>query len=271
MKSISLLYRYCNYLSLDVVFGAVVCGAFFARILKVQLLPYGLASLGLTVWIIYTADHLLDAKKLKRVASSQRHRFHQRNFQGLMRVFVIAVLIDILLVLFVRKPILNLGMGLSVIVFLYLLLQRKLLVFKELAVALLYSAGILLPAMSLTMISLSSSIIILILIFAQTAFINLVLFSWYDWKQDIKDNHFSLATNLGKSRVKNILIVLFLVQAALFVVLLLMTSYHSEAFILIGMNLTLLMLLVFPTIFSEDNQYRLIGDSIFVFPVLYLL
>lgn len=271
MKPISQLYRYFNYLSLDVACGAMICAAFFARILHVPLRPYGLASLGLTVWIIYTTDHLLDAKRLNHEASSQRHRFHQINFRQLLIALLVAALVDLLLVFFVRKPILNWGMSLSAVVLLYLLLQRWLVVFKELIVSLLYAAGILLPALSLTVKLISASEIILIAIFIQTAFINLVLFSWYDLEQDLTDKHFSLVTYLGRSLVKNILIVLFSVQTVLLVGLILISSYQIEAFILVAMNLPLLILLVFPENLSEDNQYRIIGDIVFMFPIIYFL
>jgi len=60
----------------------VICASFFARLLDVAILPQGLISLGLTVWIIYTADHLLDAKKFKnKMRLTERHRFHQRHFK----------------------------------------------------------------------------------------------------------------------------------------------------------------------------------------------
>src|SRR6478609_3442791 len=173
MKPIARFYRYCNYLSLDVACGAMVCASFFSRILHVQLRQYGLASLGLTVWIIYTADHLMDARKLVREASSQRHRFHQQNFRALLVVLVIAILVDLFVIIFVRKPILNWGIGLATVVLLYLFFQRRLIIFKELVVSLLYSAGILLPAMSLTTMTLSASEAIMIASFALTAFINL--------------------------------------------------------------------------------------------------
>ena len=160
MKTILHIYRLLNYLSLDVACGAVVCATFFARILNVQLRLQGLASLGLTVWIIYTADHLLDAHRLKHEAASQRHRFHQRNFRMLLVIMVVAILVNLLLILFVRQPILNWGIGLLLIIMLYLALQQNLRAFKELVVALLYVAGVLLPAMSLTTVVLSAQEII---------------------------------------------------------------------------------------------------------------
>lgn len=78
------LYRAVNQLSLDVAFGAMVCAAFFSHILHIQLQSNVLALLGLTVWVIYTTDHLLDVQKLKQRASSQRFRFYQQNFWKLI-------------------------------------------------------------------------------------------------------------------------------------------------------------------------------------------
>ena len=216
MKSITQLYRYCNYLSLDVACGAMVCASFFSHVLNVQLRPYGLASLGLTVWIIYTADHLLDARKLKQAASSQRHRFHQKRFRELSIVLIMAILIDFSLVLFVRKPILDWGVGLSLIVLMYLFFQQRLALFKELVISLLYSAGILLPAMSLTSVTISYEIIILITFFTLTAFINLVLFSWYDWRHDLADKQVSIVTFAGRESAKIILTVSFVIQIVFF-------------------------------------------------------
>lgn len=272
MKSAVTLYRFFNYLSLDVACGAMVCAAFFAKILDVQLRPYGLASLGLTVWIIYTTDHLLDVRKLKQVASSQRHRFHQNNFRSLGMALIIAGFADLLLVLFIRRPILNWGIGLSFIVLIYLFFQQKLVFMKEFVISLLYSAGILLPAMSLTTVTLSIVEGILVASFVLTAFINLILFSCYDWKDDLMDKHSSLVTRLGRFRAQKILIVLFLVQAILLAGLILMTPYKSEALILALMNLPLMILFLFPEKFSgEENLYRLIGDMVFLFPMPYLL
>ena len=71
------LYRILNTLSLDVSIGAVISAMFFAEVLQVKILPYGLATLALTVWIIYTIDHLRDARAIGTKASTARHLFHQ--------------------------------------------------------------------------------------------------------------------------------------------------------------------------------------------------
>ena len=271
MKFILHLYRVVNQLSLDVACGAIVCAAFFGHILHVQIQSYALALLGLTVWIIYTTDHLLDVRKLKQKTLSQRYKFYQQNFWKLCSATIILIMIAIWLILLVQSPVVKWGLVLVVIVALYLGVQPKLVLVKELVISILYTAGILLPSMSMTRMDLSGNEYVLILSFAQTAFINLVLFSWYDWKQDINDAQSSIVTFLGRSRTKKILVILLLIQVFFFSTLILFSSYRMEALILVVMNAVLFLLYLFPTRFSANGYYRLIGDLVFLFPLPYLL
>ena len=94
MNKIISVYRLLNILSIDVAAGAVICALFFARLFEVQIKPYGLISLGLTVWIIYTADHLLDGIKTHHRAATKRHQFHQYHFKVLCVVMIVAIIID---------------------------------------------------------------------------------------------------------------------------------------------------------------------------------
>src|SRR6478736_436347 len=94
MKSVVAFYRVINALSLDVAGGAVICALFFAQLLKVNLFPQGLAALGLAVWIVYTGDHLLDAKRLREQASTFRHGFHQQHFKLLAVLLAIACILE---------------------------------------------------------------------------------------------------------------------------------------------------------------------------------
>lgn len=275
MKFLLRLYRVVNQLSLDVACGAMVCAAFFGHILHVQIQSYALGLLGLTVWIIYTTDHLLDVRRLKQEAFSQRYRFYQQNFRKLCIASVISILIAIGLILLVQSPVVNWGLVLAVVVAVYLVVQQKLGLVKELVISILYTAGILLPSMSMTRMDLSGNeyvlILILILSFAQTAFINLVLFSWYDWKQDLSDSQSSLVTFMGRSRAKKILAISFLIQVIFFSTLILFSTFRMETLVLVVMNAVLFLLYLFPTKFSANGYYRLIGDIVFLFPLPYLL
>ena len=124
MNKLIRFYRLLNILSIDVATGAVCCAAWFAVLFEVNLRPYALISLGLTVWIIYTIDHLLDARKVKEPASTDRHRFHQENFTLLFGVVVLAIVLDLFFVFFIRRIVFQSGIILSCIMVVYFLLQQ---------------------------------------------------------------------------------------------------------------------------------------------------
>src|SRR6187551_3842552 len=105
MGKLNWLYRQLNVLSLDVVAGVVICAVFFSRIFQAHIRPQGLVTLSLTVWIIYTTDHLLDAHRIQGTASTARHRFHQENFFLLFVFLGISTIINIILIFFIREAV----------------------------------------------------------------------------------------------------------------------------------------------------------------------
>jgi hypothetical protein len=58
------LFHKVNVLSIDVALGSVCAALFFGKYVAVGISPVTLAVLALTVWIIYTVDHLMDAKRI---------------------------------------------------------------------------------------------------------------------------------------------------------------------------------------------------------------
>jgi hypothetical protein len=271
MKELIKAYRFLNLISIDVAFGAVVCAAFFSSIFSVQLRVYGLAALGLSVWIIYTLDHLMDAWRLKDAASTKRHQFHQEHLKLMAILVSIACLIDVYLILHIRKPVFSWGLGLATLVVFYLMLQRWLNPFKEIVASVLYCSGVLLPTLSLATGLITTSLIILLIIFLITALINLILFSMFDVEKDIKQTQSSLVIAFGKEKSRFIIIVLFLIQVVLLISLSLTTNYNPEVLILGLMNFVLGTIFIFSKYLKKGDSYRLLGDVIFLFPVPYLI
>jgi hypothetical protein len=264
------LYRLINILSIDVALGAGCCAAWFANVFNVQLRPYALFVLGLTVWIIYTADHLMDASKIKTEASTSRHRFHQRNYKALIVFLSIAIIVDLLLLLFIRARILYGGVILSAIVLLYLLINRWLGFVKEFVIALVYCGGVLLPALSLNGFTLTVPEVLLIISFLITALINLIIFSRYDIAVDELHGSDSFARKFGYGITQHVLSLLFVIQAIV-ISLLLMAHVWSYGCLLLAMNIVLFLLFLRPSYFGLNDTYRLCGDAIFLFPVVFLL
>jgi len=269
MKKIIQAYRLLNILSIDIVVGAVVCALFFAKIFGVKVFPYGLISLGLTVWIIYTADHLLDAKKVQQAASTERHRFHQKYFKVLFMLMIVAAVVDFAQLFFIREKVFETGLMLSAGVIIYFFIQRYLKFLKEISGALLYASGVLLIPLSLIH-SITTSQLILVIQFILTALINLVLFSWIDKSHDEKDKHSSFATAMGEKPTKLFLIILFVVQTIFTLIEFQISDFKFEIVIVL-MNVILFLISVRKKYFEVNDRYRLLGDAIFMLPLIYLL
>lgn len=250
--------------------GATVSAIFLTRVFEVDIRFQGLLCLGLTVWLIYTADHLVDARKLKTKASTERHRFHQKNFKVIL-VMAIAILLTIVpLLLFIYKSVLSMGIGLGVLVVIYFIVQRKLGFLKELLGAVLYTVGVMLPVVALSELSFKSLFAIPTILFFDTALINLVLFSWFDRDKDKLDNHPSLVTTLGDKASKAILYFLFVLQIVLFVYALDSGLNISMLIVFAAMYFVLLLTFMKSSWFALDDRYRLAGDAVFLFPLFYV-
>jgi hypothetical protein len=271
MQRITSYYRYFNLLSLDVALGATISAMFLTRVFEVDIRFQGLLCLGLTVWLIYTMDHLVDARKLKSQASTERHRFHQQNFNMIIVLAIIILLAIIPLLFFIYESVLSMGIGLGALVVVYFIVQRKLGFLKELLGAVLYSVGVMLPVIALSELSFNSLIAIPSVLFFNTALINLVLFSWFDRDKDKLDNHPSLVTSVGDKVSKAILYFLFVLQVVLFFYAFDTGLNVSMLMVYTAMYLVLLLIFIKASWFVLNDRYRLAGDAVFLFPLLYII
>ena len=271
MKAVLQAYRFLNVVSVDVALGAVVCAMFFGHIFGTQPTLAGLLSLGISVWMIYSADHLMDAYALGKEASTRRHRLHQKKFLTMSLLLGLAAIVNVMLLVYLRRPVLIWGLCLATIVFIYLMLHQYINPFKELLVSILYSGGVLLPALSLHAGPVSLSEKLLVATFVITALINLILFSWFEWEHDLMDKRLSLVTRFGERSARSMIWLLYGVQMLLFALIADEGTKLSELSCIATMNLILLIIFVAPARFKHDDQYRLVGDSIFLLPVLYIV
>jgi len=269
MKEVIRFYRLFNLLSLDVAFGAVVGSLFFAKIYGVATSAPALISLGVTVWMIYTADRLLDVRDLKGEATSNRHRFHQRNQAKLKYCLAGAMIIEIVLIFFMPRIIIKHGIVLFLIVMIYILLRKRLHISKELLVAVLYTMGVVLPAWPED--QMSFAMYLPILLFFITALINLIIFSWYEKENDLKDKQDSIATLVDEASIRLMLIVLFAVTFLISFFLFFMTAYHFIALVFMAMTVVLLLIFRCRKFFAVRDYHRLLGDAVFLFPIIYLI
>lgn len=261
-------YRTINNLSIDVSLGAVICAWFFSSVMDVSIRVQAFIILGITVWVIYTVDHLMDARKLVTTASTERHRFHQENFKVLRLITIIAFFTAAALAFYLRPAILKAGFVLAIFVLLYLLGNKKLRLSKELVGAFFYTGGIVLPSLAISQFNVDLFTIILMMQFMLTAWINMLLFSWLDQENDLSDKRVSFTTVAGVHVTKIVLIALFL--SCLFAtVYQLLISFNWPVVILAVMDVTLFIIFFFHSYFLVNDRYRFLGDAVFLFPLSY--
>jgi 4-hydroxybenzoate polyprenyltransferase len=271
MKDVLRYYRFINILSIDIAAGAVISALYFARIFNVTVRAYGLMALALTVWIIYTADHLRDARNISRRASSERHAFHQTNFKVLLILVICAVVADAVMIFFIRRTVFLWGLGLLGFVGLYLVLQGKIYFLKEITVAVLYTAGIILPSVAVTDVNLAFSHIGLIIQFAAIAFLNLLIFSWFDRDKDSRDQQHSFVTKFGEDTTRTIIWIFVVLVIISDIVQVIVWNGGMAAWIPLLMTLVLTVIFYRASEFVQNDAYRIIGDAVFFIPALMLI
>jgi len=269
MKVLNNFYQYINILSLDVAAGAIVSSLFFTFIFKVPVSPSALAALALTVWIIYTIDHLRDAKSIAKIASTDRHRFHQKHFKLILIFLSVVMIIDFVIIWFVPGRVLMLGIILWLVVLIYLIFQRYLKFLKEFFVACLYSAGVLLPALAVVPPDLHFVHFILIGKFFITALMNLLLFSLFDFKEDRHHQQHSFVTWFGPASTRRGILFLGLLNIVGGIGL--WSFDPGVAAVFISMNVMLLAILFMEKQLTSNNYYRILGDAVFLIPLFYIL
>lgn len=262
------LYRCFNSLSLDVAAGAVVSSAFFAHVAGQTLSLSILICLGLSVWLIYTADHLVDAYRLKTEAVTARHRLHQQYFRVIGIAFLALFLANLWIVFSLPRSIILHGASLGVVVVIYFLVQARLLFLKEVFGAALYTVGVILPVAASPAFVSSKPFWILTALFFFIALLNLMLFSWFDAERDRIHKHPSFVTTLGKSTARKVMLVFFVTGTLAVIMGWWMGSVTAmQASIYGAMILTLWLLLVAKNHFESSDNHRLLGDIVFFYPL----
>lgn len=272
MEGLIRFYRLLNTLSIDVCLGAICCAAWFTEIFEAEVKPYAFVTLGLTVWIIYTLDHLIDARKIRASASTERHRYHQRHFTRLASVLAVVIIIDFLFLFYLKEEVFKGGIILSGIVIFYFAGQQYLGYMKEFLVAILFTGGVLLPSVALSEKAIDMAMIVLICQFILTALINLLLFSWFDRYNDQRDRRASFVTKMGEKNTRRFLGIIFIINFLLMVSSIAYPAFPNNSVVIVFfMNSMLAWMFMYPQVFEKNERFRLVGDVIFLLPVVYLL
>lgn len=266
-------------LSLDVALAAL-CGLVFASEIVQQPMPWwwflGLFS---GVWLIYSLDHFADACFLPGRSRNPRHLFFLRNKKTLgITLVIVGSQTVILIVVFASRRLFIAGFGLFLLSALHLILvshtkfKNRWYVQKEVMVALIYTLGIWFgPIVQKNQIP-DWSVIIIMLVFALTAWQESALIALLEKNLDKKQQIRSVARDLGEKMTLRLLLVngLVLILVGLFM-LVFRSSHYAAWLIIIVMNFVLLLLLYYRKTLYNNNYYHLVGELVFCLPVLLVL
>ncbi|HSI76840.1 MAG TPA: hypothetical protein VK957_13140 [Lunatimonas sp.] len=239
-------YRILHYLSIDVALGACAGMYFFSRLLGAPISGIAYIILALSVWVIYTFDHLLDAQFSPGKLESPRHLFHRDNFIVLviLEVLVIGVVLGLAWVFLPSKAIFLTGAFLAVLILGGMLLTQKfkerLGPLKETIIAFLYVAGLLLlPLMQVFERLTSWKWVYYMTAYLLLAWFNLVYLSLLDQQSDQQAGQKSLVTTLGFDKTHRLLF-WFGLGGILYIIslfFLLPSAYHIFTLIVVVMFL----------------------------------
>jgi hypothetical protein len=265
-----------HLLSFDVVLGAVVCNVMFWK-LQTKPPEYSFLVtfiLGLSVWIIYVLDRILDNQK-SALIFTERHLFHQTHQRILWFSVITFTVICAGLLFFVPFNIIKFGIIISSITGCYLLIINKissknsLQYFKEPVTAFVYTAAVWGTA---TLHQFDFTTIFLGLIFMLIAFQNLLLFSYFELKNFPKTNN--LAQFLGKKSSKYIIFGIFfsIVIVSGFSFVILESAYQYKVLsVEILMSFSLVLIIYFQDVTLRNDRFRWMSDGIFLLPILIIL
>lgn len=271
------IYRYLNIFSLDVALGAIICACAIADPLQFDIPADALISLGLCVWLIYTADHLMDAQRIKCKASTLRHYLHQVFFKKILLVFCSISALGLVSLFFLPASVIRNGSLLFLLVLVYFLIMKYLkrwFIPKELLIALIYAAGIFLIPFSLYKPEFDYFMLFLFIQFLLLALVNLLLLAYIEYSSDQKDGHVSFPLFIGLKKTNIILWCLLLLEYGLilfFIVFSVNADFIALQWVLMAMTFILNLIFIFPSLFRPHDRYRILGDAVFLFPVVLLV
>jgi len=227
-------------------------------------------ALAVMVWLIYTFDHLMDAKSIGANVTSDRHRFHQQYFKQIIYYWSVLLIASafVLLPHLPHRTILFgvLGSVFVIVHFVFVkLLGSKLSVWiqKEFGVALVFTLGVFIGPLSYLK-SFDDALLLDFIRLFLVAFFNLIMYSLFDLGIDRAQNQTSLTRYLGEKNTRFFLIGL----DSLFLLTCVFNQFNSSFFFFFFV-LLFYNGMVFLKLGGKTQQYfRLVGDSILIGAVL---
>jgi hypothetical protein len=273
--SLKRFYQLIHTLSFDVAVGSVMTGIFACNVLSVEINYWWLTIIALVVWVMYTADHLLDAWKRKKEISIKRHLFHFNHLKIILPFWVLAVIASVILsITKLSSEIVFIGFFIGIGILIYFTAiyftgdNKPTILQKELTIALIYVGGIWMAPIVWYGDNPDGIIWMIMTNLALMAWAEGIIVSWYEFKEDATDKHISFSIIFGKNNSRRF--IYFLLSAViLFSVTGMLMNIHHTTFLFafsieLVMSFILFVLILFPGLFRENEIYRYVGEVTFI-------
>lgn len=271
-----LIFNFINTYSVFVAIGSLSSYLFYSELLNVK--PNYIVATGLSIglWIIYSLDHLLDGLSLGEKASSVRHREHFLKHKQITSLILIGIVSLIGLSFWLPFIYYNYIVFLCVLTLIHFLINYTLSIrfaalryFKEVFIAFVVTIGfVITPVLeghsSIDMNQLAHVFILFYFINLS----NLFLFSYFDNERDQKDNMITIAHFYGLGKLRNLIFFGIAISFVLLGISFVNGYVDGISFTLfLTMQITLLIIIVFPSFFRTNDRYRFFGDLIYLYPL----
>jgi hypothetical protein len=277
-------YSLVRVISLDVAAAALGAGILATRVLGSSprasfywLLPAG-------VWVVYTMDHLLDARRMGSDARTPRHRFHH-HYSGALWVAVVVMSMICAIGGFIGLSWFGLlyAAAMCGLVALHEIIVKLAgdraspLLVKELGVAIVFTVGV--WGMPWLRHRLDTGRwfgwpIVLMGQYLVLAIVNLIEFSIYESKIDTAHRQTSFVRGIGRKRARRIVIALLAIELLVGMAVLLLNPNRLILIvqaIYLCMMIGLWIVIMMPNFVARGERYRTIGDGVFLLPLLMVL
>ncbi|MCB1173719.1 MAG: hypothetical protein KDK39_09150 [Leptospiraceae bacterium] len=277
LRRIDKLWCLAQVLSLDVVLAALSLLFFVSRLLQQPLQPLYYLSLALAVWIIYIGDHFLDALHFSGQIAVPRYHFFQQHrilWFGLL-MFVASALVS-LVTCYLPSRLLIAGMGMAAIAATHLFIAfrwRRWPWLKELAVALIFSTGIILGPWSKFEFGFHRPILAIWLHIFLASWSNLISFAIFERSLDRRQSAWSQVLWLGLPINRCLVMILSTTNTVLCIALVFILEIQPLSTLVFlpvtfgGALLPAAMLLNY-VFWKRQQRYRRFADLVFLLYIL---
>ncbi len=273
------LYHIVRVLSLDVVGGVLAGSVFAARIMETRLPWYYLAVIGMTTWLVYLSDHLIDGIKKKGQTAYEVHRIFYKYRTPVILVILVVGIFDFRLALYTLPfGIIELGLITGAATLLYLLLafiiagDIKVLFIKELWISVIYTIALWGGPVIYSGNHAESWQIMLIISYGLLVLANVLSYSYFEYENDVADHEHTFAVDFGAGLTRYMIIGILVVSLVIWLICSVWFGHPglAEQIILGLMTTGLFSLMVFSRVFKSSRSYGIIADALFLLPFLVL-